>query len=500
MELTWNDATLQRFTGNHVPKNTVVRQKELTWLLDFIHSCCPVCYEKAQLEKLYNISRVVHMAAFPGSGKTLLLQQLKAMYSARPSKRTKSASNQRMEDSNSDKDDRNKTEVCPHSRVLFVSCASKSWEELFQRIMSEFEATSRKKVKSSMSRPKQKGNIGSVRKSFVKALQSFKGIIVLDEIDTVVNQKSSRGSKPFQDTKTISAHPKSIKSKCPARTTDEEFGFLIDAFNSCSSAGLVLISNHMNIHAQKMIETSIDKNAVNQIILEAYSKHDIRAILESRCEPEKVFDPAAIELLVNTSNDARRVLSIALDAMLYARKQYRCTIEPQTATRYPCVSVKDIAQCCAGSGDVMLRQLRTVLSPLSNDLQLLLTGIVHLSKKAIESSASKDSAVPMAMLYRWVFNEGLVLTRMGEIYDDSSFRRGIKSLVDFNLIKHRCDGMVQGTSHATKKSAASASALIQYKGILSLQYDLHAIKLAIQGLLREGVSGKEAFHATSHLL
>ena len=501
MELTWNDASLQRFTGKFVPTNTVIREKELRWLLGFICSCCSLCVSTSAQSAFSTGSRVVHMAAFPGSGKTMLLQQLSSLYSEQRMsrkhatvKKRASSKGESAQDSHRDSTSSSAVQVCPHSRVLMISCASKSWNALFQRITSELEDANLSKPQKRVRKSAKATGKESARDRLARAAQAFSGVLVLDEVDTVVSQRSTHKS-PSHVCESVSgmSNTKDFKRLKLTRSTDEELHFLISAFESSPSGGLVLISNHLNIHAHK----AMDQTNIHKFVLEAYSKSDLRAIIESRSAPEKIFEPPAMELLVSVSSDARRILNIASDAMLHARKLYRASVDSAVNMSYPPVTVRDIAHCCSGSGDVMLRQLRTILIPLSNDLQLLLTGIIHLANKSMSSSARKDSAVIVSALYRWVIHEGTKLTNMSEIYDDSSFRRGLQSLTDFNLIKLRFENTPAGSAQAHK---ASNKSLMQYKGAISLQYDAHALKLAIQGLIREGIAGKEAFHAVFHLL
>ncbi|KNH06741.1 hypothetical protein XU18_2449 [Perkinsela sp. CCAP 1560/4] len=495
MGKTWDDSTLCRFTSHYLPPYTIVRQKQMWQLLQFIYECCPLCFPQEDSNK----RRIMHIAAFPGSGKTMLLQQLTSQICPANGKTPKSISRGRGASANRTPSESLKEapRLCPHARVRMISCASKSWADLLNQITADIEETN-KLGKKSKSSKKPKADLNS---RFVEAVRSFHGVLILDEIDTLVSQllKTSSVPQEMSPLSTIGSKRRKLtsQSQCPP----DPLGFLFETFHtSCPHGGLVLISNHMNIHAQNFIQSSLGEKYVQRMILAAYSKDELFQIITSRCGPDKVFEPPALTLLVSSSSDARRVLSVALESMLRARRVYRKANESvekvKGSASYPLVTVADVAHCSSDSGDVMLRQLRTILKPLTNDLQLLLVGIMYLSTKQLTESGNRFSAITISSLHDWVFTEGLDIIKMQDIFDDNMFRKCLNSLRDFNFIKFNWGDFTHSTNAQHKK----ASPFRQCGTLIALQYDANSLKIAIQGLLGLGKLGREAFQATLHLL
>ena len=534
----WGADALQRFTNHYVPQNLVVRQLEMGALLGFAQmSCCKICHSKEKCsvgksKKSRNVKnkdeglcapctearkhlfsvcgkdsvedagvhkstlkaqcRVLHLAAFPGSGKTMLLQKLEDYKRAYRSHERKSVEEKKKHA----QIDLETSSLRDADHIEIMSCAAKSWSCVLQTLLQKIDI----QAESHRGKLSAKLQGDKLRDAIVDKLEEYSGLIILDEIDTVLTMGSHIGY----------SHPtrKRSSSQSQAESCHNHFEFLISAlsrFKSWTRVGVVLISNNVNIHPSAVIRPSI-RTSVYTMLLRAYEKEEIQKIILERCAGEAIFEESALAYVTSLGNDIRRLLTIILNAMLRVRDAQSVVCPSNTdvtnhkKSKSPPylrkLKITDIVESCSGQGDITLRQVRTALRALSPELQLLLVGMIALQQ------GCECPTVTAAQLYGWVSTQGTAATQLTELTNVTQFCNALHSLCDLSLLRSsglRGNGSQMFMASLNKKGAAPGKGIMGTSGHhcrLHLSFDLRVLTTAMRHLMMgsgipESVAGGE---------
>ena len=568
-EATWSSDALRRFTNQYIPEKMSVRVPELKFLFSFAQLCCcrqctprdfpsgslrdktmeeaqrcetkvnptplpckrcgvarhllqSVTAEKRKDSISFTLldipdepsafweKRIVHLAAFPGSGKTLILQQLRRYQELltidtdlfiQPvlppwtfHKKMAQIVGLKSSSLEGKSSNREECDIFPDAdasfneqkTVLMVSCASKDWDSIFYKIVYHIKALldeekrnlslrAEKPFSSKRKRPHEQpekkqptNHVADVdlRSLLREKLRQFRGLIILDEVDTIIGSDIKKRTSSSQEIldwigstrrrvkKTESCFPNN-----PATGSGLEFLIReVSNLGQAGSMGLVLVTNNVNIQPHMVIHPHL-RSKLHTLLLGAYEKEDLKKILLDRCFPDTIFEPTALELLTTICSDVRRVLTVSLDAMLQVRRrtdlkpnQKKSNLEEKlfpsqpraastvsknkTESHYPLLTVMDVAKSSSGHGDVTFRQLRTILQILSQDLQLALIGMIVLTREKHRIDNATTCAITLYDLQKWILGPGFQMTRLMDVMDPHCFLNALQSLTDFGLLKH----------------------------------------------------------------